>query len=192
MATKSDFMAAEEMKAILDGRDKTEQERIIRWVTESLGLVATSSALPGNLPAATPVVSQTTAQHPHTSSPRSKDIKTFVNEKNPKNDVQFAAVVAYFYRFECPQADRKEVLVPKDLDDAGRLARGYSFTNSRTTLGNAVKLGYFDRAGNGSYKVNAVGENLVAMTLPSAGGGTNSDKHRQAKRKLRANKSKTK
>jgi hypothetical protein len=38
MATKSDFMAAEEIKAILNGRDKNEQERIIRWVSESLGL----------------------------------------------------------------------------------------------------------------------------------------------------------
>lgn len=31
MATKSDFMAAEEIKAILHGRDKTEQEKILRW-----------------------------------------------------------------------------------------------------------------------------------------------------------------
>ncbi len=36
--TKSDFLAAEEIKGILDGREKTEQERIIRWVSESLDL----------------------------------------------------------------------------------------------------------------------------------------------------------
>jgi len=185
-------MAAEDIKAILHGRDKIEQERIIRWVTESLDLVAPPNVSPGNPPAATHIVPQINAQPPQTSSTRSKDIKTFVNEKNPKNDVQFAAVVAYYYRFECPQADRKDVLVPKDLDDAGRLARGYSFKNSRTTLGNAVKLGYFDRAGNGSYKVNAVGENLVAMTLPSGGGGANGGKHRRGKRKVRAHKPKAK
>src|SRR5712672_1821158 len=103
---------------------------------------------------------------------RSKDIKTFINEKNPKSDVQFAAVAAYFYRFESSLGERKEVILPRDLDEAGRQARGYSFKNARATLNNAVMLGYFDRAGDGQFKLNAVGENLVAMTLPGAVGGT--------------------
>jgi hypothetical protein len=32
---KSDFLAAEEIKKILHGRPKAEQERIVRWVSES-------------------------------------------------------------------------------------------------------------------------------------------------------------
>src|ERR1019366_321043 len=35
---KSDFIAAEEIKGILHDRQKAEQERIMRWVNESLGL----------------------------------------------------------------------------------------------------------------------------------------------------------
>jgi hypothetical protein len=31
-----------------------------------------------------------------------KDLKTFVTAKNPRSDVQFAATVAYFHRFEAP------------------------------------------------------------------------------------------
>lgn len=195
MATKSDFMAAEEIKAILHGRDKIEQERIIRWVAESLSLAATSSLSPGN--PSSPVAASTTPQpnvQPPGSSPlRSKDIKTFVKEKNPRHDVQFAAVAAYFYRFECPE--RKEVIVPKDLDDAGRQSRGYGFKAPLTTLNNAVALGYFDRASRGEFKLNAVGENLVAMTLPSSGAegkGGKPRRARRAKRKVRAKQPKAK
>jgi hypothetical protein len=185
MATKSDFMAAEDIKAILHGRDKIEQERIIRWVTESLGLVAVPSFLSGT-PAPPAAVPATPPAHTHpavTPPHRSKDIKTFLNEKNPKSDVQFAAVAAYFYRFESSSGERKEVIVPQDLDQAGRQARGYSFKDARKTLNNAVMLGYFDRAGDGQFKLNAVGENLVAMTLPGASGGENGSKIRRAKRK---------
>lgn len=194
MATKSDFMAAEEIKAILHGRDKIEQERIIRWVTESLGLVAAPNPTLGTaaLPTGVSTIPQTNAQPLGSPPPRSKDIKTFVKEKNPKSDVQFAAVAAYFYRFECSQGERKEAVVPKDLDDAGRQARGYSFKNARQTLDNGVMLGYFDRAGGGEFRLNAVGENLVAMTLPGAGADANGGKPRRAKRKVRARKPKAK
>src|SRR5262245_9196847 len=106
MAIKSDFMAAEEIKAILDGRDKTEQERILRWVSESIGVaaspIATSPAAVSTAPA---------AQVSLAGGSRRKDIKSFVGEKGPKNDVQFAAVAAYFYRFEASEAERKDFIV---------------------------------------------------------------------------------
>jgi hypothetical protein len=185
MATKSDFMAAEEIKAILHGRDKIEQERIIRWVTESLSLAGSPSIFAGVAvpPVAIPAATPAHAQAVGTPLQRSKDIKTFVKERNPKSDVQFAAVAAYFYRFESSPGERKEVILPKDLDEAGRQARGYSFKKARATLNNAVMLGYFDRAGDGQFKLNAVGENLVAMTLPGTSGEANGGKPRRAKRK---------
>jgi hypothetical protein len=98
MATKSDFMAAEEIKAILHGRDKIEQEQIIRWVSESLRLTGSPSILAGTTapPATAPAVPPAYAQPLGAPLQRSKDIKTFVNERNPKSDVQFAAVAAYF------------------------------------------------------------------------------------------------
>lgn len=97
-----------------------------------------------------------------------------------------------FYRFESSAGERKEAILPKDLDEAGRQARGYSFKDARKTLNNAVMLGYFDRAGDGQFKLNAVGENLVAMTLPGAGGEANGGKPRRAKRKRKARVAKSK
>jgi hypothetical protein len=165
--TKSDFMAAEEIKALLTGRDKLEQERIIRWVNESLGLTQTLVATPTPHPIANPLPGQPVAltlavpQQPATA-----DIRSFVQQKDPKNDIHTAAVVAYFYRFQAPEAERKETLTASDLDHALRQTRGAPFKSPHTTLNNAVNQGYFDRAGRGNYKINAVGENLVAMILP--------------------------
>lgn len=94
-----------------------------------------------------------------------------MSAKMPKSDMQAAAVIAYYYRFEAPDIDRKDTVTPADLQTASRQARGYSFNDARVTLNNAVGQGYFDRGGErGSFSLNAVGENLVAMTLPGSGG----------------------
>jgi hypothetical protein len=180
MTTKSDFMAAEEIKAILNGRDQAEQERIIRWVNESLGLSAVPKVIaPTGLPASTapqpPSVTNAAAPS-HWTPPAKKDIRSFVDEKKPKSDVQFAVVAAYFYRFAAPETERKDTIIAKDLDNAGRQARGYGFKKSLQTLNNARNLGYFDSAGRGEFKLNAVGENLVAMALPGTSSSANAAK----------------
>lgn len=167
--TKSDFMAAEDIKAILAGRDKTEQERIMRWVGESLGVTAAppppAYTKPADPAAAAAVV------YPAASVAHKKDIKSFMASKMPKSDMQAAAVIAYFFRFEAPEAERKDTVTPTDLQTASRQARGYSFNDARVTLNNAVGQGYFDRGGApGVFSLNAVGENLVAMALPGSGG----------------------
>lgn len=63
---KSDFLAAEEIKGILHGRERPEQERIIRWVNESLNL----AVLPARATAQTPLPVSTT-QPPSQSVPPS-------------------------------------------------------------------------------------------------------------------------
>jgi hypothetical protein len=178
MAIKSDFKAAEEIKSILHGREKNEQERIMRWVSESIG-IATVPTIAAQV--TSPPASSTTLPSQPVVGGQRKDIKSFVTTKAPQSDVQFAAVVAYFHRFEAPQGERKEVIVPNDLQDAGRQARGFGFKKPLATLNNAVALGYFDRAGRGEFKLNAVGENLVAMVLP----GTDSSGKQVARRKTK-------
>ena len=172
-AAKSDFLAAEEIKGVLTGRVKGEQEKILRWVAESLGLaVATTPvAAPGQQSVALPsTLLHTVHETAATSvSARAKDIKAFVEEKEPRSDMQFAAVVAYYHRFESSEANRKEAITSRDLQDAARLAGRLRFRTPSATLNNAVRQGYFDRADRGEFKLNAVGENLVAMALPASG-----------------------
>ncbi len=185
--SKSDFMAAEEIKGILQGRDKAEQERIIRWVTESLGLAAMASLASAHPASASPpVVTLPPAhvgQHAHGTQERAQDIKSFVDEKKPKSDMQFAAVVAYFYSFEAPEANRKLTITADELQEAARLAGRKRFDRPAVPLNNAVTQGYLDRAGRGEFKLNAVGENLVAMALPGTGGDTAGNSKRRPMRK---------
>jgi hypothetical protein len=191
-------LAAEEIKGILAGRDKTEQERIMRWVAESLSLShfpnTPSPAVRGtvNPPESAIIASAHTSRTGSVST--SKNIKSFVDEKKPKNDLQFAAIVAYYHRFEAPDAARKETIGSEDLQDAARLAGRSRFTNPSSTLNNAVKQGYLDRGERGQYRLNPVGENLVAMALPGTTEGVvgvNRGK-RPVRRKTNTNRTKTK
>lgn len=109
-----------------------------------------------------------TVQAAPTSSAAPTDIKQFTASKAPKSDQQFAAVVAYFYRFVASEAERKDAITAEDLKDAARKV-GRKRPH-RVTLNNAKNAGYLDAAERGNFKINTVGENLVAVTLPGNGG----------------------
>lgn len=170
-----DLQAVRVVAEALQGFDAKDQERIIRWARERLGLSVAPTSLPGTAAQQQSTgESSTTPAAPATASISSgQNLKTFVAAKKPKNDVQFAATVAYFHRFEAPQAQRKSEISSPDLQDACRLAGRKRLTHPGQTLRNALNLGLLDRTSRGTFTINAVGENLVAMTLPhDASAGT--------------------
>jgi len=115
-----------------------------------------------------------------------------VTEKNPKNDVQFSATVAYFYRFEAPQGERKNDIRSEDLQEGCRLANRKRLKNPAQTLRNAHTLGLLDKGTErGSFTINSVGENLVAMTLPAKGGTGKVEKPKIKKDRMKSAKKKT-
>jgi hypothetical protein len=146
-----------------------DQERIIRWAKEKLGLptdtkpAETPASGGGGLPAVHPAA---TPQHGLT-------IKQFVEQKSPKSDNQFAAVVAYFHRFEASGAERKDRITADDLLEACRKANRKRLKKPNQTLINAHQSGLLDKEGQGEYTINSVGENLVAMALPESAGISN-------------------
>jgi hypothetical protein len=161
---KNDFDIAKNLFEQLDGLEQDRQHRILRWVAESLGIKTPSLASHHKpVPAEDFSVGPTPPVPPETEA---KDIKSFVASKNPKSDVHFAAVVAYYYRFEAPTEDRKDTISSDILQDSTRLAGRERLAKPHMTLNNAKNLGYLDSAGRGAFRINTVGENLVAMTLP--------------------------
>lgn len=167
MSTKpDDFDTAKTIVQALEPFDNQEKEKIIRWVCERLGIIQQT-------------VVQTTPQQEvivQTQNPIShgqgKDIKTFLSEKSPKSDNQLAAAVAYYYMFEAPANERKSAIKADDLQNACRLSGFSRLKRPDQTLVNAHNVGVLDKAAEkGSYCINTVGENLVAMTMPSASGG---------------------
>jgi len=143
-----------------------EQERIIRWTIEKIGLSVSSQVLSGQ---------QITAKQQITGEQSSSgiitkkavDIKTFVSQKNPSSINQFATTVAYYYRFEAPEDQRKDTITSEDLQEACRqVGRSRLLTPAQNLL-NAHLAGLLDKGSErGNYSINTVGENLVAMTLP--------------------------
>lgn len=186
----NDFDAAKAVTDQLQGMDKERQERILRWVAESLGLAPVATSTPAaRLSGAVPHSAEHRAEHaaPGTVD-KPVDIKSFVESKKPKSDVQFAAVVAYYYNFEASAETRKDAIDAQILQDAARLAGRRRPPKPRMTLNNAKNLGYLDSPDRGLFSINSVGENLVAMTLP--GGeterpkrGAKQGKSRKAKKK---------
>lgn len=181
--SKGLFDAAGDIAKILESHSKDNQERILRLVVEGLKLAdPLAKAHLGTEPGPEAPAGEKTA------STSRKDIKTFVAEKQPKSDVQFATVTAYYFRFEATGTGRKDAISADDLQEAARLAGWKRFGKPYVPLQNAANQGYLDRAERGTFQINAVGENLVAMTLPGGKAEAGSGSAGRNGRKVRSKK----
>jgi hypothetical protein len=160
-----DLEALRSVVAALEPFDAPDRERIVRWACEKLSItvpgvspvrVEPQAATPTSLPTSPPV--QPSAR---------RDLRTFIAEKAPASDTHFATTVAYYYQFEAPESERKNSITAADLTEACRLADRTRLQNPGQTLRNTLQAGLLDRAEPGAFKINAVGENLVAMALPA-------------------------
>ncbi len=182
---KSDFETAKAISDLLTGKDKDSQHRVLRWVAESLDIALHAHAPKLPETQGSPGASQPYSE-PHQLPRNAPDIKTFIENKQPKSDIQFATATAYYYRFEAASDQRKESISADNLQDAARLVGRQRFAHPVMTLNNAKNQGYLDLVSRGAYRVNNVGENLIAMTLPSTGEGQ--IKGKRAVKKRAANK----
>jgi hypothetical protein len=184
---KDDLEAVRKVADALDGFDPKDQERIIRWAREKIGLsVAPVSIQVPPSPSALASGSAPSAGTQTSPATSAKDLKTFVIEKNPKNDVQFAATVAYYYRFGAPENLRKSEINGDDLQEACRLVGRERFKHPSQTVRNAHTLGLLDKRDQpGFFAINSVGENLVAVALPGDGPGAPRIKTKKGKKRGR-------
>lgn len=174
------FDAAKKVTETLDQLPEEQRSLVIRWVSEGYGLVSPPEA---NVPAHTaPLTSPTSPDATVQSNPiGGRDIKSFLEAKKPTSDNQLAAAVAYYYRFEAPEEHRKETINADDLQEACRLSGRERLGDPGKTLRNAKDQGYIDLSERGQFRINTVGENLVAVTLPSD--GASFSRKRPAKKK---------
>ncbi len=181
-APKDDLEAVRAVVDAIKDFKSDDQLRIFRWAAEKLGLPQPfASSVPPPSPGAPSGVLPQPARIAPPPPAGTKDIKAFIAEKDPKKDVQIAAVVAYYHRFEAPPSERKDAINKDDLQEAMRLSGKPRFKNPRQTLANAHILGLLDRgAEKATFTLNSVGENLVAMTLP--GTGNSSPRPKRAKK----------
>jgi hypothetical protein len=170
-----DFEVTKIIVEALEPFEAKDRERIFRWACEKLGIIqqTTVQTVPQK-----EVIAETAGRptsHTFQQGPsHTKDLKTFISEKSPNSNNQLAAAVAYYYMFEAPINERKNFIVKEDLQNACRIGGLARLVKPEMTLVNAYNMGLLDKgAENGTYKINSVGENLVAMTMPSANGKSN-------------------
>src|SRR5215471_4451240 len=168
MTAKSDDLeAVRVIAATLEPFKSDDRDRIIRWVREKLGMGSGGgSSVPRSL-ITTSSLAATNLESP-TSPPSAPatDIKTFVTQKEPKSEVHFAATIAYFFQFVAPTGQRKDSIGKDDLVNACRQVDRKRLKHPAQVLVNAFHEGVLDRGETGQYRLNSVGENLVAMVLP--------------------------
>jgi hypothetical protein len=100
------------------------------------------------------------------STPRQISIKDLRDEKQPDSSNQMAAIVAYYLSELAPENERRPTITSQDIERYFKQARFNLPKKINMALVNAAAAGYFDAVGNGAYKLNPVGYNLVAHGLP--------------------------
>ena len=102
---------------------------------------------------------------PSTTRSAPIDIRHFFDEKKPSSDVEASAATAYYYAYLVPERERKETINAITLQEAFRQAGRPLPARTIFTLQNARNAGYLDSVGDGQYRLNPVGYNLVEHAL---------------------------
>jgi hypothetical protein len=77
-----------------------------------------------------------------------------------------ACLVAYYLQELAPDEEQKQTVSTQDIEKYFKQA-GFKLPKAlEQILRDAKSSGYFESAGRGEYKLNAVGYNLVAHSLP--------------------------
>ncbi len=160
------------------------RERVLDYVTRALGinLGRAAPARTGlSVIADPPVVGGTPAASNPTTTQPVTDIRSLKDAKQPSSANQMAALVAYYLAELAPEGERRDVIDASDLERFFKQA-GYPLPQRVSmTLPNAASSGYFDATGeSGKYKLNPVGHNLVAHSLPT--GSDTAPRRRRAKK----------
>ena len=109
-------------------------------------------------------------------------INTLKEEKKPRSANEMAALVAYYLENVAPPEERKDRITKKEIETYFKIARFRLPEKVRMTLTNAKAAGYLDAVGNGEYKLNAIGYNLVVHSMPRGADGKVARKRKPAKK----------
>lgn len=179
-----ELKAIEQVMQALNSLEQAARERVVNYVFQRLGLAVPGSRTPLTIESPTVPVMLTPAatQSIPAADVSVRDIRSFKMAKNPKSDNEMAALVAYYLKYLAPSDERKDTIATSDIEKYFVQAN-YPLPNKpQYTLANAKNAGYFDSAERGFFKLNPVGNNLVAHGLGKGGVEPTSRRSGTAKR----------
>jgi hypothetical protein len=98
------------------------------------------------------------------------DIRSLRESKRPSKAIEMACVVAYYLENLAPPEERRAEIMTKDVQKYFKQADFPLPKVPGQVLVDAKGAGYLDSARRGKYKLNPVGHNLVAHSLPRVKG----------------------
>lgn len=113
-------------------------------------------------------------------------IKDLVRDKKPRSAIEMATLVAYYLSHKAPQNERKQTINNKDIETYFKIGEFKLPSQPKFTLVNTKGAGYLDAVGDGEYKLNPVGYNLVVHSMPktSERGASRSQRKKPSKKKV--------
>jgi hypothetical protein len=109
----------------------------------------------------------------------STDIRSLAKQKAPRSANEMAALVAYYVSEVAPVPYRKPTITAADIKTYFKQAPFRLPQSAKQTLVNAKNSGYLESVGDGQYRLNPVGYNLVVHSLPPGASGTAKHKPRK-------------
>ncbi len=161
--------------------DNKTQQNVLNFVLKQLGI-----DLPvGDFDSTHQTYAVETAFPPEQPSPTAAaNIQTLAEQKKPKTVNEKVAVVAYYLKNLAPGEERRDYITSEDISNYFPQA-DFELPVARMALANAKNAGYLIALGNGQYRLNPVGHNLVTHKLPLGESGSTSRRKRRAAKKKR-------
>ena len=184
-APDTELRAIQDILTALTKLNPEARKRVIGYVFERLGLAPPSPAgFPGAASAQAPArVSLDAMPAP---ARQIADIRSFKEQKKPRSSTEMAALVAYYLAELAPATERKDEITSQDISKYFKQANYPLPGRPRQTLFDAKNAGYIDAGSSrGGYKLNPVGHNLVAHSLPAGEARESEPKPRAVRRRAR-------
>jgi len=169
--------------------DAKARQSVLDYVTRRLEIsvsnskgIASSPEVSALLPGEPPETTHETARQIH--------IKDLVLKKKPRSAIEMATLVAYYLSHEAPKNERKQTVTTKDIETYFKIADFRLPSKPKFTLPNTKFAGYLDSAGDGEYKLNPVGYNLVVHSMPKSSEEVSRRVHRKTTTKKKHSKKK--
>ena len=185
-ALEKEIDAIREVLSALEPLDGTARRSVLEYVIKRLQIGIAAGSAPAAPSGAAPHVVEPPPTEPATSSAEPVHIETLKNEKSPRSANEMASLVAYYLSHVAPQDKRKGTVNTQDIETYFKIAKFPLPRQPRVTLQNARNAGYFDSVGDGEYRLNPVGYNLVAHSMPRGSRKSAPARKKKSTRKKRA------
>jgi hypothetical protein len=148
--------------------DESTRMNVLEFVLKQLGiqLGVSSQSIPASPPGGVTYETAFPTQVATSRGDAEVDIRTLGEQKQPKTVNDKVAVLAYYLKSLAPTGERRDYITTEDISNYFPGAGFELPTAPRMALTNAKNAGYLHSLGNGQFRLNPVGHNLVTHKLP--------------------------